>query len=103
MIRWGGTRAMGVVISTIGCVMAGLLTGSTLLRAQTPGPSPGGDALFAKQDWAGAAKEFQRVTEQDPKNGRAWFRLGTALQKLNKSAEARQAFERAIENHFQAP
>ena len=71
--------------------------------AQGPSPTPEADALFAKQDWAGAAREFKAVTDRQPSDGRAWFRLGSAKHRLAKYEEAREAFRYAIDNRFQAP
>jgi tetratricopeptide (TPR) repeat protein len=62
-----------------------------------------GDALFQKQDWAGAARAFQSAVDKDQHDGRSWFRLGSSLYRLGKNAEARNAFEKAVENQFQAP
>ncbi len=61
------------------------------------------DALFQQQDWAGAAREFAKVTTQDPHNGPAWFRMATSLHHLGRNAEARGAYQKAIDNRFQAP
>ena len=62
-----------------------------------------GDALFQKQDWAGAARAFQSAVDKDRHDGRSWFRLGSSLYRLGKNAEARHAFEQAVENQFQGP
>lgn len=70
--------------------------------AASQGPAPDGDALFAQGDWAGAAREFQRATEKNPDDGRAFFRLGSALHRLGKFDEAALAFEAAVRLQFQA-
>jgi hypothetical protein len=70
------------------------------LAAQAPSE---GDALFQKQDWAGAARAFQSAVDKDQHDGRSWFRLGSSLYRLGKNAEARTAFEKAVENQFQGP
>jgi tetratricopeptide (TPR) repeat protein len=62
-----------------------------------------GDVLFAKQDWAGAAKEYRKVVDQQPADGRSWFRLGASLVRSGQGEEGRKALEKAIENKFQAP
>lgn len=62
-----------------------------------------GNALFQKQEWAGAAEAFQKAVAQNPADGPSWFRLGTCLHRLNRQAESRAAFQKAIDNHFQAP
>src|SRR4051812_28968213 len=61
------------------------------------------NALFAKQEWAGAAKAFQAAVAENPADGPSWFRLGTCLHRLGRQEESRQAFQKAIETHFQAP
>lgn len=66
-------------------------------------PTPEGDALFAKGDWAGAARAFQGAAESHPQDGRAFFRLGSALHHLGKFQEAAYAFEAAVRLDFQAP
>jgi len=66
-------------------------------------PTTEGDALFAKGDWAGAAREFQRVIQSHPDDGRAFFRLGSALHRLGKFDEAAEAYQAAVRLEFQAP
>ena len=62
-----------------------------------------GTALFQKQEWAGAAKAFQAAVAANSADGASWFRLGTCLHRLNRQEESRQAFQKAIDNRFQAP
>ncbi len=66
-------------------------------------PTPEGDSLFAKGDFAGAAREFKRITDANPEDGRAWFRLAASLNRIGKYEEAIQAFQAAIKYQFQAP
>jgi hypothetical protein len=82
--------------------LAIVLLAALALAGQTS-PSPEGDALFLKQDWAGAAQEFQKAIDRDPTNGYAWFRLASTLHRLGRNEEARHAFLHAIEFQFQAP
>src|SRR5947209_16693532 len=66
-------------------------------------PTPQGVALFAKGDWAGAAREFQRTADAQPSDGRAWARLGSALHRMGKFEESARAFETAVKLDFQTP
>jgi len=66
-------------------------------------PTPEADALFARGDFAAAAREFRLITEKNPEDGRAFFRLGSALHRLGKFEEAAGAFETAARLRFQAP
>ncbi|HEY1335883.1 MAG TPA: DinB family protein [Bryobacteraceae bacterium] len=79
------------------------LLSSCLAVCQTFTPTPAGDDLFNRQDWAGAAREFRRAAEAHPDDGRAWFRLGSSLHRMQSYPEAAQAFRRAAEHNFQAP
>jgi hypothetical protein len=74
---------------------------AALLVSQTFTPTPEGDALFGKQDWAGAAREFKTATERSPEDGRAWFRLGASFHRMGQYHDA--AFERAVQYQFQTP
>src|SRR5882724_3994509 len=65
-------------------------------------PTPEADELFTKGDFAGAALQFKRITDANPEDGRAWFRLGAALHRSGKYTESVQAFQAAIEHQFQA-
>jgi tetratricopeptide (TPR) repeat protein len=58
------------------------------------------DELFAAEKWEEAAQAYEAVVKTEPANGRAWFRLGTARQKLRRLNEAIAAFERAEQIHF---
>jgi tetratricopeptide (TPR) repeat protein len=44
-----------------------------------------------------AIKDFQKAIELDPRSSEAQLWLGLALRKQNKNAEARQAFQKALE------
>jgi len=72
------------------------------VSAQTT-PTREADALFAKQDWAGAARAYQIATGANAADGRAWFRLGGSLSHLRRQDESRTAFQHAIDNRFQPP
>lgn len=55
------------------------------------------NTFFQKQDWANAAKAYQALTEREPGNGQAWFRLGYALNALGQYDRAIKAFHRSVE------
>lgn len=43
-----------------------------------------------------AVKDLEKATQLNPKNADAWMWLGVALRKLNRDAEARQAFTKSL-------
>jgi Tetratricopeptide repeat len=55
------------------------------------------ERLFREKSWAGAAKAYDAVVESDPKNGRAWLRLGIAREELGSYPEALAAMHKADE------
>ncbi|MGH9601151.1 MAG: tetratricopeptide repeat protein [Terriglobales bacterium] len=55
------------------------------------------DAAFAAKDWAKAARTYEQVTQREPKNGQAWYRLGFALHLLKQHQPAIAAYEHAVE------
>jgi hypothetical protein len=63
--------------------------------------SPSGDELFNQQDWAGAARAYQEWVGKNPADGPSWFKLGTSLHRLGRSAESRQSYQKALDNQFQ--
>src|SRR5262245_26066495 len=69
---------------------------TTLLSAQQTTSMKEADAHFAAQHWAGALPAYQKVVEESPDNGTAWFRLGVSSLNLEKWATAKDAFARAI-------
>jgi hypothetical protein len=77
-------------------LLIGLMACVALALGQTPG-----DDLFNKQDWAGAARAFQETVAKDAQDGHSWFLLGTSLHRLGRTAESREAYQKALENRFQ--
>ncbi len=72
----------------------GLLFGLTCTCSiAQPAPTPHADSLYQAQDWAQAAPAYQAVVDADTTNGRAWYRLGTALRNLERYDEAIVAFK----------
>jgi len=78
------------------------LSALILSTALAQSPFADAEALFAKGDMAAAAREFQKITEKDPQDGRAFFRLGASLHRLGKYEDAAHAFEAAVRLNFQA-
>jgi tetratricopeptide (TPR) repeat protein len=71
-----------------------------LALGQDPEESPPatleqGDALAADGDLAGAAQVYRAVTEADPKNGDAWFKLGRTLFETKEYSDAAAALDKA--------
>lgn len=53
------------------------------------------DEFFQKQDWPNAVKAYQAITAQEPKNGFAWNRLGTAYHSQGQYQQAVEAWLKA--------
>ena len=75
-------------------------------RAQTASPDAApANAAYAAKDWGKAAELYGRITAAEPKNGRAWYRLGASLHGRGEHEQAIKALEKSIENgapNFQA-
>lgn len=56
-----------------------------------------GEASFQAQNWADASKHFQAVVKAEPKNGRAWARLGASLHAANDFNGAAAAWQKVID------
>ena len=67
--------------------------------AAKPAPAPvtmeDANKLYQSEDWAGAAEAFAAIVKSEPRNGRAWFRLGVCRQRLASYDEAVAAYRRA--------
>ena len=50
-----------------------------------------------RQDTHGAARDYQRVLELDPRNKQAWYGLGVIDQQEGRTARARLSFEKALQ------
>lgn len=70
------------------------------MRAQQVSPA---EAAYRAQDWAKAAGEYQTITQQQPKNGLAWYRLGASRHNLGQYEQAIAAFQQALELGFARP
>jgi tetratricopeptide (TPR) repeat protein len=53
-------------------------------------------AAMAARDWGAAARSYQQIVSQDPKNADAWFNLGVAQASVGQLAAAKSAFEKSI-------
>jgi tetratricopeptide (TPR) repeat protein len=67
--------------------------------ADAQGVNPGDQAL-AKQDWSTAEGYFRKAIATDPKDGRSWYQLGTALHGLGRFADAANAFEQSAAANY---
>ncbi|MFD4974294.1 tetratricopeptide repeat protein [Streptomyces sp. NPDC058424] len=72
--------------------------------ASAAGNAKSADALLrsalqrqVKQDPLGAAQDYRRVLEMDPRNKSAWYGLGLIDQQYGRTADARADFEKALE------
>jgi Tetratricopeptide repeat len=61
------------------------------------------ERLFREKSWEGAAKAYDAIVQADPKNGRAWLRLGIAREGLESYGEALAAMKKADELQFVLP
>jgi hypothetical protein len=67
--------------------------------AQQPSMSPkmaAANELYRQQRFDEAAKAFEAVTKDEPKNGRAWYFLGLSLHSLKRYREAIVAFTQNV-------
>jgi hypothetical protein len=55
------------------------------------------DDAYRMQDYDAAVEGYAAVVRSDPKNGRAWFRIGNSEMQREKYAEALVAFQRALD------
>ncbi len=84
-------------------VLASLLLVATLTPAQDE-PATGlerADALYGEENWSGAAEAYRAVTEAEPDNAEAWFKLGLTFHKLEQYKPAVEAFTHAQDKGYQ--
>lgn len=62
-------------------------------------------ALFkrSKKDTAGAKADLEAAVKEDPKHAHAWVYLGEVLEELKKPADAKKAYEKALEGGADSP
>ena len=66
-------------------------------------PAMEADAAFQAQNWPQAAELYARITTDTPADALAWFRLGYALVKLGRQAEAIAAFQNGEKHGLPKP
>jgi len=59
------------------------------------------DSAFQKGDWRATAQAYGVITQREPANGMAWFRLGIARHALGEFDAAIPAYEKARDLNFQ--
>ena len=74
-----------------------LLVVSLPSLAQTNPAMQEADAFYQAQKWAEAAKAYEAITNAEPSNGRAWYRLGVALQATGKYEQAIEAYQHSTQ------
>ncbi len=55
------------------------------------------EAAFAARDWPKATRAYERITQREPTNGQAWYRLGYTLQVQQRYQPAIAAYGHALE------
>jgi tetratricopeptide (TPR) repeat protein len=55
------------------------------------------NSAYDRKQWVKAESLYARITETEPGNGRAWYRLGVARHGLGQNPQAIAAFQRALE------
>jgi hypothetical protein len=71
------------------------------LAGQTTAPNVNAaNALFAQSKWPEAAAAYRSIATADPANVLAWQNLGEALLLQHQAAQARDAFQHALDLHF---
>ncbi len=58
------------------------------------------ETAYRAKDWPQAAREYEAITEREPKNALAWYRLGISLHNLKRYEQAIPAFQRALDLGF---
>ncbi len=61
------------------------------------------EAFFQAGEWEKAAEAYATLTQEQPADGQAWFRLGFSRYRLERDTEALAAYQRALKNGFKTP
>lgn len=84
-----------VIISILIISVFGIF--GNLQAQQTPSSKmTAANDLYKQQKWEEAAKAYREVTKDEPKNGRAWYFMGSSLHSLGRYEEAIAAFEKNV-------
>ena len=89
------------MMRTVTCVLALSMTVTAwTLAGQTAPPAvSAADGLFAQSKWPEATTAYQSIAAVDPGNVQVWQNLGEALLQQHKAAQAREAFQHALDLH----
>ena len=55
------------------------------------------DETYQAKNWPEAARQYEAIAAVQPKNARAWYRLGISLHGLGKQDEAIEAYQKCIQ------
>lgn len=78
-----------------------LLLGSVPALAGPPAATAEtANALYQKHAWAEAAAAYESLVRSAPKNGQAWYRLGSARYQLKQYRQAEAAWKKADRHGF---
>ena len=83
-------------LQIIGIASLLILLSAQLVSAQSV-TAEEADALFKAQKWTDAAKAYGEITKSEPKNGRAWYRMGYAFHSMGNFEQAVWSYQRAVE------
>jgi tetratricopeptide (TPR) repeat protein len=75
------------------------VTAWTLAGQTAPPAVSAADGLFAQSKWPEATTAYQSIAAVDPGNVQVWQNLGEALLQQHKAAQAREAFQHALDLH----
>src|SRR5215212_4638728 len=78
-------------------MLATILLTALLAQTQT------GEALIAQSKWAEAAKVFQELTRNDPKDAASWAAFGLTQFNLGQIDAASAAYEKALTLDAKSP
>ena len=88
-------------MSRIPSALAAVIAAACLCAGPAAAGQAEADAYYAEQNWRAAEREYSALVAGDPSNAQNWYRLGAARLRTGKFAEARDAFQAAIDAGFQ--